>query len=100
MVNLANLYFIEERFDEALVLLARADELLPDNPSIKLSLARVYYDTGNYARVKSLYAEAQKIDAGMAARYVYLAGSSSEDAESRAAVSDLARSLPLWVEEE
>ena len=100
MVNLANLYYIDDRTDEALALLEKADDLLPENAIIKLSLARIHYETGGLARVGSLYAQAKKIDPGKAERYSYLAAVTTSDGASRAAASDKAKSLPLWLEEE
>ncbi len=100
MVNLANLYYIDGRNDEALELLERADALQPGDAVIKLSLARIFYETGGLAKVGSLYAQAKDIDAGKAEKYSYLAQVTQADGESRAAASDRAKSLPLWLDEE
>jgi tetratricopeptide (TPR) repeat protein len=99
MVNLGNLYYVDGRNEDALELLTRADALQPENPTIKLSLARIYFETGNFALVNALYADVKETAPGLADNFSYLARLSSDESESRAEDITSAKSASLWMEE-
>ncbi len=94
--NLANLYYMEEDFTEALALFNKADQLSPHNPKIILGLARTNYELENYGTVKGDYTLLKELDPSLAEKFSYLV--SATDSTSRAG-SWKERRSPLWSEE-
>ena len=72
LINLGNLYYLQEDMGEALEYYTLARTRVPDNKYLLLALARAYHRVGEYARAQEFYAELMEADALLAARFPYL----------------------------
>lgn len=72
LVNLGNIYYLKEEWDQALEYYERAYRRAPDNPLVLLPIARVYHKLENYSRARSTYTKLKKTDPELAERYTYL----------------------------
>ncbi len=93
-INLGNLYYMEEEYQEALRNFLGAERIMAEAgkqkssvyPKILLNVARTYYELENYDRVADYYNRVKDIDPGLSAKYDYLhrdsGGSRASDAGS------------------
>lgn len=72
MVNLANLYFLEERMDDALEWYLKADRLMPGNQIVIAGLARTRYEREEYQLAQDEYRELAALNPELAAKYSYI----------------------------
>jgi tetratricopeptide (TPR) repeat protein len=97
LINLGNIYFIREEWDNALSHFQRAAVKAPSNMKIQISLARTYYELGNFPVVKNLYERVKNADAPLAERYTYMDFQSNDS--NRASGATRKKGDLLWVEE-
>jgi tetratricopeptide (TPR) repeat protein len=62
LVNLGNLYFLQENFYMAKNFYEQAYRLRPNHPAIILAVAKVNNELGNYSTVRDLYGDLQASD--------------------------------------
>lgn len=72
LVNLGNIYYLKERWEQALEYYQRASLRDPDNPIVLLPIARVHHKLENYSLARSTYTKLRKADPELAERYTYL----------------------------
>ena len=94
MVNLANIYYLEEELPAALSLLERAATIRPDDRAVLLAMTRINHEMGSYARVRALYARLEEVAPDLSDEFAYL--SVDDESTSRADIaSPLARRI-VW----
>ncbi|MCF6335556.1 MAG: hypothetical protein L3J12_07430, partial [Spirochaetales bacterium] len=84
-INLGNLYYMEEEYQDALRNFLGAERTMVDigrdsspiYPKILLNIARTYYELENYDRVAEYYNRVNDIDPALTAKYTYLYSSST-----------------------
>ena len=103
-INLGNLYYMEEEYQEALRNFLGAERTMAEAgrqssaiyPKILLNIARTYYELENYDRVTEYYTRVNEFDSALTAKYTYLhsdsGGSRASDAGSFSEI--------LFIEEE
>jgi tetratricopeptide (TPR) repeat protein len=74
-INLGNLFFLQQRYDEALAAYQNARKGLEGKALQRLliNISRVYYQKESYTQAKELYAQAVLLDAEAAKEFAYLA---------------------------
>jgi tetratricopeptide (TPR) repeat protein len=72
LVNLGNIYYLREIWDQALVYYQRAYDKAPTNPVVLLPIARVYHKLENYKLASNTFTKLKKTDPQLAERYAYL----------------------------
>ena len=72
ILNLGNIFFLEDKMDEARGYYERAYSRQRDNAKILLALAKVQFETGDYKAVADHYARLEILDSDLAARFSYL----------------------------
>lgn len=77
MINLANLYFLEERFPDALSWYQKASLQSPANPLVLAGLARTQYELENYSSAQASYARLAAINPEVAKEYTYIGSETS-----------------------
>jgi tetratricopeptide (TPR) repeat protein len=97
LINLGNLYFINEEMKKAREYYLRAGEVLPDNPKVLLSLARVDHALEDYESARGAYGRLRDIDPSLASRFAYLESRGEESA--RAAEATGMGGVVIWEEE-
>jgi tetratricopeptide (TPR) repeat protein len=98
LINMGNILFLEEKYDEALTYYERADDLRPGTTSALVGIAKVNYELENHGSVKRAYEEIQRKDPDLAARFGYLVSGEGE-ATGRASAA-MIRETVVWDEEE
>jgi hypothetical protein len=94
MLNLGNLYFIQNQWKDAQTFYQRAGVLDPDNPHVLLAIAKVDQQLKNYDEMKRNYQKLKDLDPGLAQKYAYLGGGT--ETGSRAADIGNERLTVLW----
>ena len=103
-VNLGNVYFMEDEFQNALRIFHNAERVIEERGEKKsntlakvfLNISRCYYELENYDRAAEYAGKLDAIDPDLASKYSYLKG---KDSSSRAADID-STSEVRFVEEE
>jgi hypothetical protein len=72
LINLGNIYFMQDGKDKALEYYTRAAKKAPKNATVLLSIARVNHAMENYSSAKKAYADLQAVNPDLAQRYSYL----------------------------
>ena len=98
LINMGNILFLEEKYDEALTYYERADDLRPGTTSALVGIAKVNYELENHGSVKRAYEQIQRKDPDLAARFGYLVSGEGE-ATGRASAA-MIRETVVWDEEE
>ena len=98
LVNMGNIQYIEELWEEALEYYERAERQKPDSPAVLLGLARANHELENYGIVRKAYDKLKTVSPDMADRFAYLEFRGDEAA--RAAESSGIRDVIIWEEEE
>jgi tetratricopeptide (TPR) repeat protein len=97
LLNLGNLEYLDENLEKAYQYYSRAYDSDPDNPKTILAMARINHRLENYGTATRLYAELEKMDSQLAARFSYL-GLKGEDAR-RAADVRIVKETVIWSDE-
>jgi tetratricopeptide (TPR) repeat protein len=98
LVNLGNIYFLEEDYDSALVYFERAHKVNPASANVLLCLARTHYQLELYEKAREYYTRLKEVEPDLAGRYAYLVVRTKEEVRAREFVS-FGRDV-LWEEEE
>jgi len=85
MINLANLYFLQERMDDALVWYLKAAAIVPDNEIVIAGLARTHYEKEEYQKAQDTYARLAQLNPDMAKEYAYLGNTTASIVRASAA---------------
>jgi tetratricopeptide (TPR) repeat protein len=72
-INLGNIAFLEQRYEDALGYYQDSLTRQPDNALALLGIARCYYELNDFAASDAYYARVRRGDAGLARSYAYLA---------------------------
>ncbi len=100
LVNLGNLYYINGDLHAALTHYERAALVIPNEPAVLLSLARINYELERFAQARAYLAQLEREDPDLGERYGYLASADSiEDGGARASDAALQHQQMLWLEE-
>jgi tetratricopeptide (TPR) repeat protein len=97
LMNLGNVYFLNNDPEQALEMYERASRRQPDNPKVLLSLARANHELENYGNVKRSYNKLKKLDPDLAVDYAYL--DLASDDTTRASNMSRMKEEMLWEEE-
>ena len=97
LLNLGNIYYMEDDMEKALSYYERAYVSEPGNPKVILCMARVNHELENYGIVNKLYNKLKEADPDLAARYLYL-GLKGEES-TRAAHMSGVKDTVFWDEE-
>jgi len=96
LINLGNIKFLSQKFEEAREYYQRAAVLVPEHPSVLLALARVNHELENYGNSRSAYENLKQVNPALARKYSYLelsVNSGSRAASGMSVYSDL-----IWEE--
>ena len=96
LVNMGNISYLKENYNEALNYYSRANKKEPENLSSLLGIARVSYELEKYDAVQNAYTRVENINPSLANDYSYLV--SKSDAMGRASARDY-KEKTLWDEE-
>jgi len=72
LLNMGNIFYLNDQKEKALVYYNRAYAKDPENPKVLLQVARVNHDLGHYGTVEKLYAELKARDPDLSQRFAYL----------------------------
>jgi tetratricopeptide (TPR) repeat protein len=97
MLNIGNLYFLENNLDEALRNYREAEQIKPDSPILQIQIARVYNELGMFEESEKSFTKVKVLNPALAERYAFLDVSSTGAA--RASSRDLS-DLMFWLDEE
>lgn len=97
MTNLANIYFQQEKYQEALYLLERAHALDRNNPTVLLCMSMTCFELELYEETHNYYSNLKIANTELAGEYAYLAVRTKE--ETRASRFIHFGKEPLWMEE-
>jgi len=96
IINLGNLYFLKDNWQEALSYYEQANGLAPNNPRILLGIARAARELQDYPLMAQVYGKVKSIDPKLASEFAYL----GEEQGGRAVDVESARRAVLWESEE
>jgi tetratricopeptide (TPR) repeat protein len=94
MLNLGNLYFIQNKWQDAQLFYQQANGLDPDNPHVLLAVAKVDQQLKNYDEMNQKYQKLKELDPSLAEKYAYLG--EGNQTGSRAADVANERLAVLW----
>ena len=97
LVNLGNIYFLNEDYRAAGNTYQRARRLAPRNATVLLCVARVSHQLEDYAATEDSYKELKKLDPALAERFAYLGMESGT--VMRAADVNKNKGVVIWDEE-
>ena len=97
LLNIGNLYYIQDNLNKAREYYLRAQTLSPNNPKVLLAVARIDHDLENYGTAREAYSKLKEINPNLAARFSYLDLRGNE-AERAADVAQV-KGVVLWEEE-
>jgi tetratricopeptide (TPR) repeat protein len=97
LVNLGNIYYMREQWEQALDFYQRAYRKAPSAPDVLLAVARAHYQLEHYGVARSTYTRLKESDPKLAERYAYL----DQGGEARVRAADVARTEGLveWSDE-
>lgn len=98
-VNLGNLAFLQEDYENAVLYFTKALEYRPDSRAALIGLARAKYELDVFTEADELYRKIQEIDPALAERYSYLS-SRVEGTVSRASSAADRKGDVFWDDEE
>ncbi len=96
LMNLGNIYYLQNDMNNALLFYERASKKEPNNPRILLGLTRVNYRIGNFDAVKKTYSKLKSIDPDLARDFSYLESAAQNG--SRASLISGVNERVLWEE--
>ena len=97
LVNLGNIYFLEEDYDSALSYFERAQTVNPTSANVLLCLARTHYQLELYDKTREYYTRLKEVAPDLAGRFAYLVVRTKEELRAQEFVS-FGRDV-LWEEE-
>ena len=94
LLNIGNLYFIQDRWKDALQYYQQALDIDPGSPHVILAIAKTDQQLANFDDLKARYDQLKKLDPNLAEQYAYLGAGT----ESGGRASDIAteRRNVLW----
>jgi tetratricopeptide (TPR) repeat protein len=98
LLNLGNLSYLRERYEEALGYYLKARDHAPDSATVLLAVARVYHELENYYGAAKAYRRLQEKNPQIASRYSYLALRGDE--AGRAAEASGVIGEVIWADQE
>jgi len=98
LMNLGNIYYLNDEMERALELYERATRIQPKNPKVLLCVTRANHELENYGSAKKTYNKLKKIDPDLAVEYAYL--DLAGDDVTRAANMSQMKDVMIWEEEE
>ena len=98
LMNLGNIYYLNDEVEKALELYERATRIQPKNPKVLLSVTRANHELEIYGPAKKSYDKLKKIDPDLAVEYAYL-DLAGDDANRAANMSQM-KDVMIWEEEE
>ena len=98
LMNLGNIYYLNDEMERALELYERATRIQPKNPKVLLCVTRANHELENYGSAKKTYNKLKKIDPDLAVEYAYL--DLAGDDATRAANMSQMKDVMIWEEEE
>ncbi len=72
LINLGNVYYLQENWQKALIFYQRAAAEDPDNDQAILCTAKVYHEMENYQLAQKNYDELKKINPDLAGEFAYI----------------------------
>ena len=84
-LNLANIFFMEEKFNSAIDTLEDGLKIKSNSPYLNLLMARCYYSKGNIRKSKNYFAVVTDSSPELASKYSYII---QEDSQNRAGIFD------------
>ena len=97
LLNIGNIYYMQEEYAEARQYYLKAQGLAPENPKVLLAAARADHALENYGSARTEYRKLREIDPELAARFSYL--DLRGDEAQRAADTAKVKGVLLWEEE-
>jgi tetratricopeptide (TPR) repeat protein len=97
LVNLGNIYFLEENYDSALLYFERAHSVNPTSANVLLCLARTHYQLELYEKTREYYTRLKEVEPDLAGRFAYLVVRTKEELRAQEFIS-FGRDV-LWEEE-
>jgi len=97
LINLGNIYYLNENWETALDYCERAYRQTPDNAKVLLPIARVHHKLENYGYARRTYIKLKKADPALAERFAYLDLKGEEGV--RAAEVSRVEGVVVWTEE-
>ncbi len=95
LINLGNIYFLNEKTDNALSWYKKAEKLDPFNSKVIAAVARTQYELEDYKEASERYAKLKVQAPDLAAEYSYLGNESTYSGRAAAAT---AKGTTLWDE--
>lgn len=96
-INLGNLYYLDNNYEQALYYYEQASKYAANNSAVLIQLARVYYEMENYKKSSQIFERVQSISPKLANRFAYLSAQSTETGRA----SEIAqREVVIWQEEQ
>ncbi len=97
-MNMGNIYFIKEDFEQSLIHYNQAKKESPENEKAILGIARTYHELQNYGLAETYYNDLKSLNYKMAERFSYLAFKNA--AAVRGSDADSTRKQVVWEEED
>ena len=97
MINLGNIYFLEQDYRRALIYYDQAVRQDPDNPKILILIAKAHFELEDFKKADEVFTKVKTNYPDLAARFAYL-GREGESAV-RADEASAAMEEVLWEEE-
>ena len=96
LVNLGNIFYLNEDASGALSWYKKAEQLDPHNAAVVASVARTQYELENFQQAEEAYYKLKTIEPALAVEYAYLSTESNYVGRA-AAAND--RGATFWSEE-
>ena len=96
LVNLGNIYYLEQNMNSALQYYGQALRQEPDNIKALVGMSLVHYEREDFTAARESFHKIEELDPKVAARYAFIAGS-GEGSESRASAVGREERM-LWEE--
>jgi tetratricopeptide (TPR) repeat protein len=87
LVNLGNIYFVEEDYESALLYFERAHRVNPTSANVLLCLARTHYQLELYEKTREYYSLLKEVQPELAGRFAYLVVRTKEELRAQEFVS-------------
>jgi hypothetical protein len=94
LMNLGNVYYLRNRYPEALAYYNRALKKAPAEPKVLLAVSRTYAVMEKYSEAQQTFALLKSVDEELSSRFAFLGGSASESV--RAASVRETKGEVLW----
>ncbi len=98
LMNLGNVYYLNDDMETALKYYDRAAKQQPDNPKVLLCVARANHELENYGSARRSYNKLREINPELANQYAYL--DMRGDEATRASDAKRMKKMMVWDEEE